>query len=205
MMKIRLEKPEDFKAVENLIRESFWNVYRPGCLEHFLMHELRKTDEFIKELDFVLEVDDTIIGQAAFVRSVIQLLDGRFLLACTLGPICIDPKYQKLGYGKILLDYAIVEASKLGYKAILLEGNFDFYSKCGFKKASDYNIKYHGFPEGEDQSFFLCRELQEGVLNNIKGEYATPVVYLVNENNLEEFDKQFPKKIKKKLPGQLFL
>ena len=30
---IRLETKEDYRAVENLTRESFWNVYRPGCME----------------------------------------------------------------------------------------------------------------------------------------------------------------------------
>jgi len=94
-IKIRLEKESDYKYVENLVRESFWNVYRPGCIEHFLLHELRKSVNFVKELDFVMELDNKIIGQVAFVKSSIKNKDDEDVTILTLGPICIANEYKK--------------------------------------------------------------------------------------------------------------
>lgn len=203
-IKIRLEKESDYKYVENLVRESFWNVYRPGCIEHFLLHELRKSVNFVKELDFVMELDNKIIGQVAFVKSSIKNKDDEDVTILTLGPICIANEYKRKGYGKILLDYSINKACELGYGVIFLEGNIRFYKKSGFNYASTYNIKYHGLSDKDDSSFFLCLELKENFLENIKGEYLTPEEYLINEEDAFKFDESFPKKEKLKLPGQLF-
>ena len=203
-IKIRLEKESDYRYVENLVRESFWNVYRPGCIEHFLLHELRKSVNFIKELDFVIELDNKIIGQVAFVKSSIKNKDNEDVTILTLGPICIANEYKRKGYGKTLLDYSINKARELEYGVIFLEGNIDFYSKSGFNYASTYNIKYHGLSDEDDSSFFLCLELKENFLENIKGEYVTPEGYLINEEDALKFDESFPKKEKLKLPGQLF-
>ena len=51
---IRLERENEYHEVENLVRESFWNVYRPGCLEHYVLHQLRNDPAFVPELDFVI-------------------------------------------------------------------------------------------------------------------------------------------------------
>ncbi|MDD6807039.1 MAG: N-acetyltransferase [Oscillospiraceae bacterium] len=201
---IRLEENKDRSKVENLIRESFWNVYRPGCYEHYLITKLRNDENFVHELDFVMEKDGEIIGQNVFVRAIINADDGRKIPIMTMGPICITPKLKRQGYGKILLDYTMEKAKELGCGALCFEGNIDFYGKSGFKCASEFGIRYHGLPEGEDASFFLCKELIPGYLDGITGEYATPEVYYVEESDVNEFDKQFPPKEKLKLPGQLF-
>ena len=201
---IRNEKKEDHRKVENLIRESFWNVYRPGCLEHFVIHKLRDDDAFIPELDFVMELDGKLIGQNMFMKANIKADDGRDIPIMTMGPICIAPQLKRKGFGKILLDYSLERAKNFGCKAVCFEGNIDFYGKSGFTFASNFGIRYHGLPEGEDASFFLCKELEEGYLDGISGEYATPKGYYVDENEAEEFDKNFPPKEKLKLPGQLF-
>ena len=201
---IRLERKEEYREVENLVRESFWNVYRPGCLEHYVLNQLRNDDAFVPELDFVMEKDGVIIGQNIFMRAVIKADDGRDIPIMTMGPICIAPKLKRQGYGKILLDYSLEKAKEMGCGALCFEGNIDFYGRSGFKYASEYGIRYHGLPEGEDASFFLCRELTEGYLDGISGEYATPAGYFVDEAEAEKFDMQFPKKEKLKLPGQLF-
>lgn len=201
---IRNEKKEDHRKVENLIRESFWNVYRPGCLEHFVIHKLRDDDAFIPELDFVMELDGKLIGQNMFMKANIKADDGRDIPIMTMGPICIAPQLKRKGFGKILLDYSLEKAKNFGCKAVCFEGNIDFYGKSGFTFASNFGIRYHGLPEGEDASFFLCKELEEGYLDGITGEYATPKGYYVDENEAEEFDKNFPPKEKLKLPGQLF-
>lgn len=201
---IRLERKEEARIVENLVRESFWNVYRPGCLEHYVLNQLRNDKAFVPELDFVMELDGKIIGQNMFMKAEIKADDGRSVPIMTMGPICIAPEQKRKGYGKILLDYSLEKAKDLGCGALCFEGNIDFYGKSGFTYASEYGIRYHGLPKDADASFFLCRELIPGYLNGITGEYSTPQGYMVDEEAAEAFDKQFPFKEKLKLPGQLF-
>lgn len=206
-IKIRLEEKKDYREVENLVRESFWNVYRPGCLEHFVLKNLRSDPGFVPELDFMMEKDGEIIGQNVFVRAVIKADDGRDIPILTMGPICIAPDFKRKGYGKILLDYSLDRARDFGCGAVCFEGNILFYGKSGFTYASEFGIRYHGLPEGEDSSFFLCKELTAGYLEGITGEYATPKGYFVCEDNPEEFEAyeaEFPYKEKLILPGQLF-
>ncbi|MCQ2603771.1 MAG: N-acetyltransferase [Spirochaetia bacterium] len=200
----RLERKEDFREVENLVRESFWNVYRPGCLEHYLLNQLRTDKDFMPELDFVMEKDGRIIGQNVFVKTIIAADDGRQIPIMTMGPICIMPELKRQGYGKLLLDYSLEQAAGVGCGALCFEGNIDFYGKSGFDFASKFGIRYHGLPEGEDASFFLCKELIPGYLDGITGVYATPASYLVDEQAAEKFDAEFPYKKKLKLPGQIF-
>ena len=216
---IRLEKEEEYREVENLVRESFWNVYRPGCLEHYVLNQLRNDPAFVPELDFVMylsmqenvpvehsvgEQEGRLIGQNMFMRANIKADDGRDIPIMTMGPICITPERKRKGYGKILLDYSLEKAKELGCGAVCFEGNIDFYGKSGFAPASTFGIRYHGLPEGEDASFFLCKELVPGYFDGITGEYATPQGYFVDEAEAEAFDKEFPVKEKLKLPGQLF-
>ncbi|MCI6018674.1 MAG: N-acetyltransferase [Clostridiales bacterium] len=215
---IRLEKKEEYREVENLVRESFWNVYRPGCLEHYVLNQLREDPAFVPELDFVMclkmqensladnavEQEEKLIGQNMFMRANIKADDGRTIPIMTMGPICITPELKRKGYGKILLDYSLEKAKELGCGAVCFEGNIDFYGKSGFAPASTFGIRYHGLPEGEDASFFLCKELIPGYLDGITGEYATPQGYFVDEAEVEIFDQAFPVKEKLKLPGQIF-
>ena len=207
---IRFELPTEQREVENLVRESFWNVYRPGCLEHYVLHCLRHDEAFIPELNFVMEViDETtrqpkLIGQSICMHASITTDDGGTLPIITLGPIGIHPDYKRQGYGKALLDHVLAKAAAMGFGAMCFEGNIDFYGKSGFTYASQFGIRYHGLPEGEDASFFLCKELRPGYLDGITGEYATPQGYFVDEAECEEFDKLFPPRQKLKLPGQLW-
>lgn len=201
---IRSEEKGEYRKVENLVRESFWNVYRSGCMEHYVLHQLRKDAAFVPELDLVMERDGELIGQNMFMRAWIAADDGSKIPIMTMGPICIAPQCKRKGYGKILLDYSLEKAKELGCGALCFEGNLDFYGKSGFREASEFGIRYHGLPEGEDASFFLCKELIPGYLDEVTGEYTTPEGYLVDETAVEEFDRQFPTKEKKKLPGQIF-
>lgn len=201
---IRHERPSEYYQVENLVRESFWNVYRPGCLEHYVLHCLRKDPAFIPELDFVMETDGKLIGQCIYLHANILEDSGKIVPLLTMGPIGIHPDFKRKGFGKALLDYSLERAATMGFGAVCFEGNIDFYGKSGFVYASDYGLRYHGLPEGADASFFLCKELISGYLTGITGEYATPRGYFVNESECELFDKQFPPKQKQKLPGQLW-
>lgn len=203
---IRLERKEEYREVENLVRESFWNVYRPGAQEHFVLKKLRDDKDFVPELDFVMEDNGKLIGQNIFVRAEIKADDGRKIPIMTMGPICIAPEFKRKGYGKLLLDYSLEKAKELGCKAVCFEGNIDFYGKSGFVVAATLGIRYHGMPEGEVADFFLCKELEPGYFDSVTGEYATPQGYFVAEENPEEFeayDAEFPEKEKLHLPGQL--
>ncbi|WP_406017262.1 GNAT family N-acetyltransferase [Succinivibrio sp.] len=201
---IRSETKEDHRKVENLVRESFWNVYRPGCSEHYVIHVLRNDPAFVKELDFVMEQNVILIGQNMFMRTVINADDGRDIPVLTMGPICIAPDFRHKGYGLKLLNYSLKKASEQGYGAVLIEGDIGFYRKCGFNYASKFSIRYHDLPEDADSSFFLCKELIPGYLNGITGVYQTPKGYYVDDADVDEFDRSFPTKTKMKLPEQLF-
>ncbi len=209
---IRVEEERDYFTVESLVREAFWNVYRPGCTEHYVLHHLRSCPEFIPELSFVMDVDGKIIGQNAFVKAQLTKSDGTAFPILTMGPICIANEYKRKGYGKILLDYSLEKAKDLGYGAVCFEGNIDFYGKSGFDYASKFGIGYHGLPEGMAADFFLCKELKPGYLDGINGSgclYATPKPYFVAEEKPEDFERfenefNLNKPLEKlKLPGQL--
>ena len=201
---IRSEKKAEYRKVENLVRESFWNVYKPGCSEHYVLHVLRDDPAFVKELDFVMEKNGMLIGQNVFMRTVINSDDGRDIPVLTMGPICIAPELKRRGYGKMLLDYSLEKAAEMGFGAVLFEGNIDFYGKSGFDYARRFGIRYHDLPEDADDSFFLCKELKPGYLDEVTGVYQTPQGYYVDDADVDEFDKEFPPKQKLKLPGQIF-
>lgn len=201
---IRLEKQEEYRKVENLTREAFWNVYRPGCMEHYVLHCLREDPAFVPELDFVMELDGEIIGQVIYVRSKIECDDGRNVPIMTFGPISIAPNFKRKGYGKLLLDYSVEQAKKLGAGALAITGNIDFYGKSGFVPAKTKGVRYADDPTAD---YFLIKELTPDFLNGISGVYKDPEGYFVCERNPEGFelyDDTFPKKQKLKLSGQLF-
>ena len=121
-MNIRLEKPEDYRAVENLTREAFWNVYRPGCTEHYVLNQYRSNPDFIPELDFVMEEDGRLIGHIMFSKAELVLPDGTRKPSWTFGPICIHPDYKRKGYGLKLLTYALEKAREQGVGFLCMEG-----------------------------------------------------------------------------------
>ena len=185
---IRLEKAKDYKETENLVRDAFWNQFKAGCVEHFVLNKLRNDPAFIPQLDFVMEKDGQIIGQIIFVKAAIAKNDGGVLPVLTFGPICIEKSYQKKGYGKILLDYALDKATEMGFGAVFIEGNINFYRHCGLTYAREYGISYHGLPDGADDSFFLAKELIKGYLDGISGVYSTPKGYFVANECPDEFN-----------------
>lgn len=201
---IRHETKDDYRNVENLTRQSFWNVYRPGCTEHYVLHCYRNDPAFVPELDFIMELDGKLIGQIMFVRSEIDCDDGRKLPIMTFGPIGIAPEYKRQGYGKRLLDRSMEKAREMGAGALAITGNILFYGKSGFVPAKTKNIRYADDP---DADYFLIKELIPGFLNGVSGSYKDPEGYFVCEKDpeaFERFEATFPKKEKQKLPGQIF-
>jgi len=203
---IRLENINDYKEVENLTREAFWNVYRPGCVEHYVLNQYRTNPDFIPELDFVLEEDGKIIGHVMYSKAEIILEDGKSLPAWTFGPISILPEYKRKGYGLKLLNYSLEKAKEMGIGVICMEGNIDFYKNAGFVLASSLNIHYHGESKESEVPYFLAQELIPGYLNGVEGTYHTPKGYFVADENPEAFEAyeaSFPKKEKCFQEGQL--
>ena len=198
---IRNETPADYRTVENLTREAFWNVYRPGCLEHYVLHTFRTDPAFVPELDLVMEKDGEIMGHVMYVRSAIKTDDGRTIPIMTFGPISIAPQFKRQGYGKVLLEYSMEKAKEMGAGALAITGNIGFYGKSGFVVSKNRGVRYEDDP---DADYFLIAELEPGFLNGITGTYKDPDGYFVDENEAETFDAAFPPKEKLKLPGQLF-
>ena len=177
---IRLERPEDYRAAEELTRDAFWNVYRPGCQEHYVLHCYRNRPEFIPELSFVMEKDGRLIGQVMFVRTALDIITPNSQLPAddcsqhstlnpqlriaTFGPICIAPDYKRKGYGLKLLQYALARAKEIGIGAVCMEGNIDFYRHAGFVVASTLGVHYHGEPIEDEVPYFLAQELVPGYL-----------------------------------------
>ena len=159
---IRPETPADYRAVEALTREAFWNVYRPGCLEHYLVHRYRGREGFVPELDLVLEMNGQLVGHIMYVHAAIHSDSGPLLPVMTFGPISILPEYQRRGLGKALLEDSLARAAALGAKAVCIEGNPAFYGKSGFVPAAGTGIRYNDEPDAPP--YFLLKELVPGYL-----------------------------------------
>ena len=203
---IRQEESKDFFTVENLVREAFWNVYQPGCDEHFIVNQYRDNPDFIKELSLVLELDNKIIGYIMFSKAQIDCDNGTKLDVVTFGPLAIHPDFQRKGFGKILVDYSLEKAKDLSYTCVFICGNGEFYGKSGFVPATTKGISYADDPEGE-ALYFLCKELKENFLKDVYGIYHDPKGYFIPHEKPEAFEKYestFPKKEKLKLPGHIF-
>ena len=203
---IRVEEKRDYREVENLTRDSFWNVHRPGCTEHYVLHCYRNNPDFIPELSLVMEVDGKIIGHVMYSKASIALETDGTLPIWTFGPISIHPDFKRKGYGLKLLNYSIERAKKMGIGFICMEGNIDFYRHAGFDLASKLKIHYHAEPKDSDVPYFLAQELIPGFLNGVEGTYCPPKGYFVAEEDpsaFEKYEAAFPYKEKLKLPGQL--
>lgn len=203
---IRLEEPADWQKVENLTREAFWNVYRPGCLEHFVLNRYRTNPDFIPELDFVMEVEGRIIGHVMYSRAELIADDGSVLPAWTFGPISIHPDYKRKGYGLRLLQYSLEKARAMGIGVLCMEGNIEFYKHGGFVLASSLGIHYHGEPKDDPVPYFLAQELIPGYLGGVERTYCPPKGYFVADEDpeaFEQYEAAFPVKEKHFVEGQL--
>jgi predicted N-acetyltransferase YhbS len=189
---LRLEEEKDYRIVEELTREAFWNVYFPGCNEHFLIHNLRKANEFVKELDFVAIYNNGIIGNIVYVKAKIKNMDKEYTVL-TFGPISVLPEYQNNGIGSKLIKHTINLSKEMGYKAIIIYGDPEYYKRFGFKESKEYDItnKDKKYPAA-----LLALELYPNALNGTKGIFDEGKPYEINEGEFEEFEKGFNKKEK---------
>lgn len=201
-MEIRRETPQDYREVENLTREAFWNVYRPGCMEHFVLHILRSDPAFVPELDYVLEEDGKILAHIAYAQGRLQGEGGTENMLL-FGPVSVLPEIQGRGYGARLIEFTLEKAREMGYPAVVITGSPEYYSRFGFESASRHGIFYEGVDPSQEFPFFMVKFLQKGAAGRVKGVYSDPPCYFVEEARVEEFDRSFPPRKKERRPGQL--
>ncbi len=199
MITIRNETQADYKQVEDMTRKAFWNLYVPGCMEHYLVHIMRDHQDFLPELDLVMELDQQIIGNMMYTKAKLIDEDGNEKSILTFGPISILPKYQRKGYGKKLMEYSFEKASALGYDAIVIFGNPANYVSRGFKSCKKYNVCLEDgtFPEA-----MLVKELRPGALDGRKWVYHQSPVFDIDEKEAQRYDEGLEQLEKKYQPSQ---
>lgn len=202
-MNIRLEREEDYLKVENMVRNSFWNIYRPGAYEHFIVHNLRNHESLIRDLAYVIEKDDEIIGHINYSKGKINFEDGNSENAVVLGPVAIDENYQNRGYGTDLIEFSLSIAKEKNIPFIFVVGDETYYSRFGFVSASKYNLYLEGTDTSDECPFFMIKVFDESKITNERGIFQNPDVFDVDEKDVDEFDKQFEYKEKLIKEGQL--
>lgn len=190
-IELRGEQISDYRATESVTREAFWNHYSPGCYEHYLLHIMRDSMNFVKELDFVAVADNKIVGNIVYVKSFILGDNGNKYEVLCLGPISVLPEYQRMGIGRMLIGHTRLMARQMGFRAILLCGEPRFYPRVGFIPAEKLGIR-------TADNFYLdalhvC-ELYETALKDAQGRYFEDEIYQIDPIAAAEFDKSFPPK-----------
>ena len=198
-MNIRLETKDDYEYVENMIRRSFYNVYMPGCIEHFIAKQIRNHKDFIKELDFVLEVDGKIVGNIMYTKSILKDEQGNQKDILTFGPVCIEKEYQRKGYGKKLIEYSVQKAKELGYDTIVIVGSPSNYVSLGFKSCKLFDISIEN---GKYPSAMLVKVLKENALENHHWTYYESPAIAIDLDEALAYDDTLEKMERKHMPSQ---
>ena len=188
---LRLERPEDYRESEEVMKEAFWNHYTPGCDEHYLLHIMRDSPNFVPELDYVAISEGKIVGIVVFLKSFILADDGSKKEVLSMGPIAVLPQYQRMGIGRKLITHTCDLATQMGYRAILLCGEPNYYSKVGFVAAEQFGIRT------AENKFFEALHvypLYSNALNGISGRYYEDTIYDIDPDKSVEFDRSFPQK-----------
>lgn len=182
----------DYKEVEILTREAFWNIYRPGCCEHLVIHNMHKDKKSIEELELVAVYNDKILGHIAYTKGHVKGIDNETFI--TFGPLSVMPKFQGKGIGSKLILETLQRAASLGYSAVFITGDNNYYSRFGFESASKYGVHMEGIPMEDEAPFFMVKSLKKDALKDVSGFYVFDDCYNVDEEAVDEFDKQFEPK-----------
>ena len=190
---IKQTSQEDFEITENITREAFWNVYKPGCSEHLVLHNLRKSQSYVKELDLVAIYNNQIVGHIILTKAkVVDTLKNEYEVLCA-GPLSVLPDFQSKGIGTKLLNESIRLSKDLGFRGIILFGRPDYYHRFGFMNAKNFEITTKDYQNFEP---FMALELYDKALCGVKGRFIDDHSFDVNEEELKEFEKKFPYKEK---------
>jgi predicted N-acetyltransferase YhbS len=198
---IRLEEKQEYKKVEDLTREAFWDLYRPGCSEHLIVHKIREVSAFVKELSYVACDDDTVVGNIIYSKAKVVNNENKEFAVLCMGPFAVLPPFQKKGIGSRLMNCSIEKARELGFKAVVIFGDPKYYQRFGFVNARNYGITT---PSGEDFDAFMALELFDGAIDGITGKFYADTVFEVKDEELEVFEREFPYKEKHVTDTQLW-
>ena len=201
-MEIRLENENDYLEVEELVRDSFWNVYRPGAFEHYIVHHLRDDESLIRSLAYVVEKDKKIIAHINYSTGVIDYEEEE-IDAVVLGPVSVDKNHQNQGVGSKLISFTLSLAEDKKIPFVLVIGDENYYHRFGFESASDYGIFLEGTDTDDECPFFMVKIFDESVLRNELGIFHNPKVFDMDEKKVDEFDRKFEFKEKLVLDTQL--
>ena len=196
---IRNEKKEDWELVERITRQAFYNLYVPGCVEHYLVHIMREHEDFIPELDFVLELDGQVIGNIMYTKAKLTDENGTEKEILTFGPVSIHPAYQRMGYGKMLMEHSFQAAIQLGYDTIVILGSPANYVSRGFKCCKKYNVCIEN---GKYPAAMMVKELIPHILDDHKWLYQDSPVMAISKEEAERYDGTLEPMEKKYLPSQ---
>lgn len=199
---IRNETEKDYREVEELTREAFWNVYKPGADEHYFVHKMRSHPDFIPELAFVLELDGRIIGSIMYTKAWLEDEEGGRKEILSFGPLCIAPEYQRRHLGRMLIEHSFEAARKMGYDVNINFGNPGNYVGSGFVSCKKKNVSF--FAQGNYPAALLVCELVPGVLDGKAWMYIPSAAADCCEDSAaaEAFDRTFPPKEKAWAPSQ---
>lgn len=196
---IRNEKKEDYETVERITRESFYNLYVPGCVEHYLVRIMREHEDFLPELDFVLELDGEVIGNIMYTRATLVDENGEHKDILTFGPVCIKKEHQRKGYGKMLIEHSTGKAEELGYDTVVIFGSPSNYVSCGFKSCRKYDVGVEG---GKYPAAMMVRELSAGALDGHTWTYYGSPVMAISEEEAKHYDDTLEEMKKEYCPSQ---
>ena len=196
---IRNEKKADYEVVEKITREAFYNLYVPGCVEHYLVHIMREHEDFLPELDFVLELNGEVIGNVMYTKARLLDEDGNKKEILTFGPLCIKPENQRQGYGKKLIEYSFERAAELGYDVVVIFGSPANYVGRGFKSCKKYDVCIEG---GKYPAAMMIKELLPDTLKGHKWCYYDSPVMMISEEEALKYDDTLEKMEKEYRPSQ---
>ena len=200
-IKIRLEETNDYRAVEELTRDAFWNLYTMGASEHLMVHNLRKSEDYIQSLSFIATINNEIVGSVFYSKSIVVDELGNIYPSITIAPISVNTTFQKNGIGSKLINHSINEALKQEYKAIVIYGDPEYYKRFGFVGSKNYKISAI---DGKYYKSLLVLELEKGYFSGIKknGKFSYSPVFDITPDEVDKFDAYFPAKEKLRTKSQ---
>ncbi len=199
MLTIRREAAADRQTVEDVTRRAFYNIYAPGCVEHYLVRTMRDHPDFIPELDFVAELDGRVIGNVMYTKATLTGEDGTVKDILTFGPVSIAPEHQRKGYGKRLLEHSFRRAAELGWDVIVIFGSPANYVGLGFKSCKKFNICTEN---GRFPSAMMGKELKADALDGRRWVYRDSPVMSIDEDQARRYDDTLEHMAKEFRPSQ---
>ena len=194
MIRIRNEEKSDYDKVEEVTRKAFYNVYVPGCDEHYLVHIMRGHEDFVPELDYVIEIDGNVIGNIMYTQATLTDKEGNEKKILTFGPLSVLPEYQRMGYGKMLMEYSFKKAKEMGYDTIVIYGSPANYVSSGFRSCKKYNVCIE---QGKYPTAMMVKELIPDVLKGKEWIYKDSPIMQIDKESAEIFDNKLEKMDKK--------